>query len=245
MFTDSQALAANPSMLVCDTDALSQVLVAGDFSVIRDLKKTYHTQPVLVEAVEYELRSPQSLSLRRLVPKYEAALEKALGNGTLQVLDERSLPYYLGPAAHAVWNEISIRATKWARRVQRGEAYSHAVASTLSVPVLTHDITAIRILEKDGEALSQPLLRVFDLYALGFQTGCMSEAACDGCRQKLLQEGQFLPKAFQHHGFKDGLGMFYPRIQVEQMPPVGHAEPIDQHDFRLLLQSPQPVSPPD
>jgi hypothetical protein len=226
---------SNPLLLICDTDAAAQILLAGNVSALRELKRVYRIQPAIVEAVDFELRSPQGLSLKKLMPKYEAALEKALGNGTIQVLDERSLPAFVGATAHAVWTEVAIRATRWAMRVQRGEAYSHSMALSLRLPMVTHDISAITILEKDGETLSTPLLRVFDLYAFGVQCGCMNDSDCDACRQVLYREQEFIPKAFKDRSFKAGLEYFYPRLQCTHHDPVGHPTPIDPHDVRLAI----------
>lgn len=231
----SQQPLSNPAAVLCDTDATVQLLLAGNVSVLRQLKRVYGVQPAIVEAVEFELRSPQSLSLRKLIAKYEPALDKAINNGTLQILDERSLPAYVGHSANAVWTELAIRATKWARRVQRGEAYSHSMAVSLRIPLVTHDLSAIKVLEKDGETLTTPLLRVFDIYAFGFQCSCMSEGECDDCRKNLLREGEFIPKAFQHRSFRDGLDHFYPRLQCTTAATIGHPEPIDPHDFRLII----------
>lgn len=226
---------SNPPLLICDTDATAQLLIAGNVSVLRELKRAYGIQPAIVEAVEFELRSPQSFTLRRLLQRYEPALDKALGNGTVQILDERSLPAYVGATANAVWSQIAIRATKWAFRVQRGEAYSHSAAVTLQVPLLTHDLKAITILEKDGEKLSTHLLRLFDLYAFGLQCGCMDEKECDDCRQALVKEQEYVPKAFQRKSFRDGLDHFYPRIQSAHVAPLGCPTPIDPLDSRLTL----------
>jgi hypothetical protein len=235
----------NPALIICDTDATTQLLIAGDISVLRELKRTYKVQPAIVEAVDYELRSPQSLTLRRLLPVYEPQLDKALNTSTIQILDERTLPAYVGNAANAVWRDISIRATKWSLRVQRGEAYSHSAALTLSLPILTHDIRAIRILEKDQEKLTSPLLRAFDLYAFGFQCGCMTERDCDRCRQALQQRNEFIPQAFANRSFQEGLGYFYPRLQCSHIPFVGSATPFDAHDVRLTLRPAQPPPSPE
>lgn len=226
---------ANPTLLVCDTDALAQILIAGNVSVLRDLKKVYRVQPSIVEAVEFELRCPQSRTLRRLQAKYEPALEKALGNGTIQIADERSLPAYVGAAANAVWTEIAIRATAWAFRVQRGEAYSHSLALSLRLPILTHDKSAVRTLQTSGETLTRPLLRAFDLYALGFQRESMTESDCEQCRKILEHEKEFLPDAFRHRSFIDGLPYFYPRLQCASVAAVGHPTPLEIDDVRLVL----------
>ena len=226
---------SNPPLLICDTDALVQLLLAGDVTALRDLRRLYHIQPSIVEAVNFELISPQSRSLQRLQPMYEAAFDKALGNGTLQVADERTLPAYVGSAAHAVWNEVSIRATSWATRVQRGEAYSHSLALSLKLPVLTHDMSAVKVLRNAGEALSSPILRLFDLYAFAFQRGSMTESDCDNCRQILVREKQALPDAFRNRAFLDGLSQFYPRLQCASTPPVGYVKELEIDDVRLLI----------
>jgi len=233
---EAQLPSSNPRALLCDTDAATQLLLAGDVSALRHLKRVYGIQPAIVEAVEFELRSPQSLSLRKLVAKYEPALDKAINNATIQILDERSLPAYVGHSANAVWTEVAIRATKWARRVQRGEAYSHSMALSLGIPLVTHDLSAIKILEKDGEALTTPLLRVFDLYAFGFQCGCMTEDQCDSCRKSLLQLNEFIPRAFQHRSFREGLEQFYIRLQCASKAALGHTDPIEPHDHRLVIR---------
>ena len=237
----AQAAPPNPPLIIIDTDVLVQLLLANEFRPLRDLKRLYKIQPAIVEAVEMETRTP-GRSLRRHMASLEPRLQKALGNGTLLLLDGRSLPAVVGAGAHAVDTEISITGTRYHNVADYGEAYSHAAAAILNVPLVSQDMTAIHALERAGERISTHVFRTFDLYAFSHQCGTLSHADCDGVRQTLHSCQEWLPEAFLHRSFEDGLSLFYPRLLDRDLGPVGSAVQLELYDRRLLVSKLSPVS---
>jgi rRNA-processing protein FCF1 len=87
--TDTKSVTPNPSLVIIDTDALVQLLLVNEITPLRELKRRYKIQPAIVEAVDFEIRSPGK-SLRKHISVIEPRLQKALGNGTILLLDGRS-----------------------------------------------------------------------------------------------------------------------------------------------------------
>ena len=225
---------SNPRLIIFDTDALVQVFLVNEIRPLRELKRLYGVQPTIVEAVEFETLFPGK-GLTKHVATIQPRLQKALNNGTLIVLNERTLPAIVGPGAHAVWTQISIIGTRFHRVADYGEAYSHATAAVLSAPVVTHDLTAIRALARAGEQIGPLVLRVFDLYVFAHQCGLLSVQDCDDSRQILSGQGEWLPDAFLRRNFSDGLPLFFARILDKDLAPIGSSVPVEVHDGRLFL----------
>jgi hypothetical protein len=236
-----QAIPPNPQLLILDTDVLVQVLLANEFRPLRELKRCYNIQPSIVEAVEMETRSP-GRSLKKHLSTLEPRLHKALGNGTLLLLDGRSFPSIVGASAHAIETQISITGTRYHRVADYGEAYSHATAAILGLPLMSHDFTAVRALKRAREPITPYMFRAFDLYAFSHQCGVLTVKDCDNVRQLLYGHHEWLPDAFFKRNFADGLGMFYPRLLDRSLGAIGSSVPIDPDDTRLLVSS-QSVAP--
>jgi len=232
----AQAVPPNPQLVILDTDVLVQLLLANEFRPLRELKRCYNVQPSIVEAVEMETRSP-GRSLKKHLSMLEPRLQKALGNGTLLLLDGRSLPSIVGAGAHAIETQISITGTRYHRVSDYGEAYSHVTAAILGLPLMSHDFTAIRALHRAREPITPYILRAFDLYTFSHQCGVLTVKDCDNVRQLLHGHREWLPDAFLKRSFTDGLGMFYPRLLDRSLRAIGSSVPIDADDNRLLVSS--------
>ena len=212
---------ARPSILFCDADALIQFLLLGEVRPLRLLRSTYQIQPVVVPEVEIELRS------RRFGGRIAPELNKAFSNGVLRILDRSLLEsYYGGPpsghmAATAALSQIARIGAEYHRHVDRGEAYTHAAAITLSAPAMSNDRNALDVLGGAKFAVPQTVLRCFDLLVLSYQVRTVTEADCDNFRAGLLAENEHVPRCFVHKSFSDGLGEFSPRIRDSQATPVG------------------------
>jgi hypothetical protein len=100
---------------------------------------------------------------------------------------------------------------------------------------MTHDLSAVRALKRSGERLAPQILRVFDLYTFSYQCGDLSARDCDGARQILNNCSEWIPDAFRHRNFEDGLAGFYPRLQDRNLGPIGSIVPVEIFDVRLLL----------
>lgn len=200
----SGSVPPNPPLVLIDTDVLVQFLVANEIAPLRDLKRKYQVQPAIVDAVEYEVRSPGK-SLRKYSSLIEPRLQKALGNGTILLIDGRSLPSIVGVGASAVETQIAITGTKYHKFVDYGEAYSHAAAAVLGAPLFTHDRNAIRVLNRAGEQICKYVLRAFDLYTFAYHIKLLDVRSCDKVRQSLAALGEWLPDAFFKRSFENGL----------------------------------------
>jgi hypothetical protein len=236
--TIEPAVVSNPTFIVCDTDALVQLFLVDEILPFRELIRRYHVQPVIVEAVDVELLSPRGKRLKQLSSVTFPKFDKAKNNGTLAVLDAATLSRVAGQGASALYDQINLIGAQYHRRVDYGEAYSHAAGSVLKAPVLTHDRKARSALERDGAILGSPLLRVFDLLVMFHQCGDLPVRRCDEIRQKLQSEGEWLPDAFFKRSFGDGLPYMYARILDAELSAVGSLRPVEIDDVRLLLKRP-------
>jgi hypothetical protein len=99
--------------------------------------------------------------------------------------------------------------------VDFGEAYSHAACVHLGAPLLTQDKRSIKTLLDQGRPTAVPVLRVFDLLALAFRRGGITEKACDTVRQLLNQSAEFLPPPFRNASFIKGIKTFDARLYDE------------------------------
>lgn len=226
----------NPSVLPCDTDALIQLfLVTKQTSLVplRILRDVYGIQPAIVAEVEVELMSNRKHGVR-IAPE----LKKALGNGTLEILDVGAMSKYVSSAvAKGVFGTYQALGQQYAKIVGLGEAYTLAAAVTIDVPALSNDITALRALDTHNHAVPSPVLRMFDLLALSLQTGALTEQDCDAARKELRGRGEHVPAPFQNASFGDGMKSFCPRILDNAKPAIGTAcQPGPGFTAQILVQ---------
>jgi hypothetical protein len=212
---------ARPPLLVCDTDALIQFLLIGEVRPLRLLRSKYSVQPVVVPEVEIELRS------RKFGARIAPELTKAFSNGVLRMVDRATLEsHYGGPpggsmAATAALSQMTKNGGEYYRYVDRGEAHTYAAAMILGMPVLSNDKNALDVLSAAKLPVPVTVLRSFDLLALSYQVGVVSEADCDTFRSQLLHEKEHVPRCFAHKSFFNGLKEFSPRIRDSKAAPVG------------------------
>jgi hypothetical protein len=215
-------MSSRPDFLVCDADATFQLLLTRQTALLGILLHDYGVRPIIVPEVDIELRSH-----RRLTPQILPTLTKALKNGLLSVMDIQILESHFGGGpsgaltAGAAKTNINMRGAAYNLRVDRGEAYSHATAVELSVPVLSHDRAALDALTNAGLAVPSTVLRFYDLLVLGFQIQRLTETEIDNVRSSLLSQHEFVPGAFKASSFQDGLRNFDARLLDGARPSVG------------------------
>src|SRR5580658_8242631 len=161
---------ANPLVLPCDTDALIQLslvaLQTKSLIPLRILKDDFGIQPAIVAEVETEL-----MWNRRYAAKFVPELRKALGHGTIEILDLNTFSKYVpGHLAKGVFGNYQSTALQYSKVADRGEAYTLAAAVTLNVPALSNDLTALEALDYNNLVVPSPVLRMFDLLVLSYQT---------------------------------------------------------------------------
>jgi hypothetical protein len=159
--------AANPRILVCDSDALTQLFLANEIRPLKHLKDAYGIQPVIVEEVDVELRW-----MRKHKERFVPQLDKALKSSTLVILNASRFQSFLSAApVGASWERFQRLGAQYEGHIHRGEAYTFAAASTLDLPALSNDFNAIKTLEANMLSLATPVLRSFDLISFCFETG--------------------------------------------------------------------------
>lgn len=215
---------ARPAFVICDTDAVIQFLLAPEIRPFQLLRSKYSIQPLVVREVEIELQSN-----KRFGPRISHELKKALGSGLIRALDKSVLEsHYGGPpsgplAAAQAMGQITKLGAQFQKHVDLGEAYTHAAAVTLGEPALSHDLSALKALITAKQSVPGTVLRAFDLIVLCYQVGHLTEQTCDGFRQFLNYESEYIPRCFQHKSFVDGLADFSPRLHDPKFPAIGRA----------------------
>lgn len=226
-----------PSLLPLDADVTLQLFIArAAHSILTPIRKRYGIQAIIVPEVEVEV-----VSHRRLGPTVGPLLGKARTNGLIKLLDAKSYGDLLRgnsdlEAAGVPHGDIQALGRRYNYRVDRGEAYTHATGLLLEQPVASNDMSALRSLDMAGEALPAPVLRTFDLVFFANQIAAMTDDECDEVRKLLLAAGEYLPKAFEHSSFANGLKDFVPRLLDSKLPcraggrfhakPPAFAEPL-------------------
>ncbi|HEV3481196.1 MAG TPA: hypothetical protein VGR97_02590 [Candidatus Acidoferrales bacterium] len=226
---------SDPRVLPFDTDALIQLFLTAtqtrSLLPLRTLRDEYGIQPAIVAEVEVELASH-----RKYGAKVAPEFRKALGNGTLEILDIGAMSKYVPSAlAKGVFATSQSLGRRYALIVGRGEAYTHAAAVTLDVPAVSNDVSALRALDFHGHQVPSPVLRVFDLFAFALQTGALDVRDCDAARKELLGRNEHIPRAFQHAAFIDGMKSFCPRILDGAKSVVG-IEPVPGPGYMTQIQ---------
>jgi hypothetical protein len=199
----------NPSLIVCDSDALIQLFIASELRPLKDLKSFYKIQPVIVQEVDLELRW-----LGHHRDRFVTQLDKAIKSGLITRLDKgffQSLVSSAPPGAS--WSGFQSLGAQYFGYVDRGEAYTHAAGIVLGVPTVSNDFRAIQVLQSQMMSLPAPVLRSFDLVAFALESGAMSLQDCEKVRSALLSEGEGVAKAFRHNSFEQGLPSFHSRLR--------------------------------
>jgi hypothetical protein len=224
---------ANPLFIVIDTSVLLQLIATDQIAVLRVLRSEYKVQPAVASAVESE--TLQILTTVRKFMGRQEQLKKAISNNTISLLDQQSLGAILGTGVDALLRQIDSEGQRYHCRVDRGEAYTHAAAAVLGVPVATNDTSAVNRLLRDEENIPRPILRFWDLVVFARQIGQMDDASCDKIRQALAKLEESLPQCFRGRTFSVGLPEFYARLVDGAAPLIGASHPQGKLDDRKVL----------
>ena len=215
---------SNPDWIITDSDALLQILLTDQASLIRKLKNEYGIQFVIVEAVEAEVLKLTGDKFK--FKDLRGAFDKTISTGIIKVLNEAYLVGTKGASGSSLFAQAEQLGSRLYNYVHRGEAYSHAAAITLGIPILTHDVTAIYKLRDVGVPVPRLTFRVFDILAFGHQTGVLSHAECDRARDTLIEREEFVVECFAKASFAKGLPVFYPRLLDQAHPAIGCPTPV-------------------
>jgi hypothetical protein len=229
--------ATNPPLIVSDTSSLTQLVIAEDATALRALKQNYGIQIAITEAVDAELRCV----IHRKFPTKEPFLRKALNNKTLSVIDKTLLISLGYKAVPVLLEQMDQLGEKFHRRVDRGEAYTHAASNVLGVPALSQDIAALWQLVNDGIDLQGPVLRAFDILVFGAQAGVCDLESCAKARKQLLKAKETVLACFKNCSVADGLSNFYLRICDADLDILGARQPIGRFDERIFVRKTSPL----
>lgn len=212
----------NPSLLICDSDVLVQLFLAAELGPLRDLKSLYGVQPAIVQEVDVELRWVGHYG-NRFVPQ----LDKSLKTGLIARLDKTLFQSLLSAAPPgASWAGFQSLGAQYMGFVDKGEAYTHAAGVVLALPTASDDFRAIQVLQFQMQNLPAPVLRSFDLLGFAFESGTLPMQDCEKARSCLLKESRWVPGAFKHASFADGLSNFRLRLRdASKASPPGPQPP--------------------
>jgi hypothetical protein len=219
----------NPSLLICDSDVLIQLFLAGEVRPLRDLKDLYGVQPAIVQEVDVELRW-----VGHYGPRFVPQLDKSLKSGIVAHLDQPHFQSLLSAAPPgASWAGFQSLGAQYMGIVDKGEAYTHAAGVVLAQPTASDDFRAIEVLQFQMQNLPSPVLRSFDLLGFAFESGTLHIDDCEKVRSCLLKERRWLPVAFKRASFADGMANFPLRLRdaskaipLEPRPPTAFSDPL-------------------
>jgi hypothetical protein len=198
-------------LLFCDSDCLIQIFISNQVPLLRWLRANYGLEAIVVPEVDAELSRHQKFK-----DQFEADLRKAETSGIITVFDysrpEVQLSFLPPTQAATTMRAILTTGHVYRSRLGRGEAFSHAACAHLDMPLLSHDINAVRILLKNNLKTAAPVLRVFDLVVLAYHKQGISQKECKAIRQALQGSSEWLPSAFDRNSFVAGLPYYNARL---------------------------------
>ncbi len=234
----------NPAHLVCDSDALIQVFITRQRGLLVHLRENYGVQP----AITQDVRSEVSVH-SRFRAQFAPPLDRSLTSGALVLLETETIARGLAAAGHgraAIDHLLQEYERTWEQyrlHVDSGEAASYAVAVTFGWPLLSHDNSAPRTLERLGLRVASPVLRFCDLLVFGVKTGQITEDECDSALKRLRSEREYVPFEFsdRRRSMAERLGGFSCRL-AEAEPNASVPAPHGARDVLLLSRRHQPSS---
>lgn len=188
----------NPEYLLCDTDALLQVFITKQGRLLVHLRQQYGVTAGVLPEVESEISYHSKFKTA-----FEPVLQKFLRSGNVMVVDSPEVRRLLaargisGPELEQQFRAIWARGQRYGLRVGKGEAYSHAVGSTLKLPLMSHDWKAVETLARINEPVAVPVVGFFDLLALAYHDGALDERECQRAVRDLIANGERVPPLFR------------------------------------------------
>lgn len=210
-------IAANPKVLICDTDAILQLVIGDVIPCLVELKRRYGVQPMMVDRVSHELERHSEGRFR----KYLGPIRKS--RNVLEPVTRHSLARagFDLSVTPALLDQIEAEGQRLSQVTDTGEAYSHAAANVLDGLIMSNDSTAIRELRNAGQRISSPILRSSDLMTFGLQIGALDLARCETARGLLMGAKEWMPECFLKTSFESGLGNYFQRLSDVGIPVRG------------------------
>lgn len=215
---------SNPPFLVCDADATIQLLAAGFHEQLRALRTRYGIQPVVVDVVATELRNFKKIST---IPAHfeKSIAKKVICELTLDVFRQHFAanggPLNRGEHVDRLWAAVQSLGSRYELVIDRGEAYSFAMAVELGLPVMTNDFRSIQTMRGLGNRLPEHLLRSFDLLALAVQNGTLAQREMGKMCGRLRGKKEWVPSILANQPFEDAIAAFDVRVVDTGAAPLG------------------------
>ena len=160
--------------------------------------------------------------------------QKAMSNGALVVLEERTLGAFTSNDPHSTYTSIQLVGQENALHIGLGEAFVYAAGLVLKAPVLSNDAKAVLVADRVGIKRPQHIMRAYDLFLLFHQIGELEERDCDNIRQTLLSAGESLPFQVRNMSYSAGLSHVYPRLVDGTSPALATGPQAELADLSQL-----------
>ncbi len=224
---------ANPTHFLADTDALIQILLTRPGQMLQWFRQKCGIALSVVPEVETEVRFHQKFG-----DQFEPEFCRRVEAHQIDVLDSTELRRMLrarGVPAHAddsELNDLYRSCEDYNRHVDVGEAYTHAIAARLGLPVVSHDWKAVQVLQRNGKLVGTPTFRFFDLLVFSFRCGTLTESECQSVLRVLKREREYVPREFSSSGgFSELAASFNCRIV---QPQEGGSAGNDPNDTMII-----------
>jgi hypothetical protein len=195
-------MAAEPEVsFFFDSDALLQILLAGQQQLFRILFSDFGVSSFIMSEVEVEVRSN-----RKLGALVKNSRDSALKSGFLKILTSSDLERLSsGMSSPVSLADIRQLGKDYALYVGSGEAYTHAAGILLDTPTVSNDANAIRALESSGKQLPPKVLRSYDMFAFLYDEDYIDIRKAEQILKVLKIQNEWIPKCLLHSSFKDGI----------------------------------------
>ena len=226
----------NPALLFLDSDVLIQLLLADpNLAILRALKSEYDISAAIVPEVEIEIDFN-----RKFAGECDVTLRKSIANHIVSIVHADSYGDIVSArtglaaiAARTSYSDIQALGSQYHRRIDRGEAYTHAMAITLEQPAASNDWHAIQVVQNAGLRLPSPVLRTFDLIVFALEASILTLTECEDLRQTLIARREHVPKAFRNSSVKNGIRHFESRLL--NCSPTRGREGVQDFERQLVI----------
>jgi hypothetical protein len=133
------------------------------------------------------------------------------------------------------WASYQALGARYYGFVQRGEAYTHAAAVSLSMPAVSNDGKAVRVLEGQMMSVAVPVLRFFDIIIFAHQFGILTTKECEDVRSALLKNGEGIPGPFLNASFANGSKNFPCRLGAGNATGGPYPQPTNHYDLLTII----------
>ena len=193
-----------------DSDALLQILLAGQQQLFRILQEDFGVSSFLMSEVAVEVRSS-----KKLAGLVKPQFEKALNGGGLKILTSSDLERLSGTTPPVVsLGDIRALGKDYALYVDTGDAYTHAAGVLLNCPTVSNDMNALRSLAANSKRLPPNVFRSYDLFGFLLNEGYITVKTAEQVLKTMKTQLEWIPRCFLHSSFRDGLANLHCRLST-------------------------------